>query len=127
MTNNLFVYGTLKTKFNNPAALFLRNNSSFQCTGYVFGELYEIAGYPGLIIKKNNKEEKVFGEIYTLNNPSYVLNHLDKYEEINILNGNGEFKRERTAVYTPYGKINCWVYLYNSPIEGLKRIPDGNY
>jgi len=56
------------------------------------------------------------------------LKYIDDYE------GFGEdqeqpnlFIREMAQVETDIGRIDCWVYLYNLPVEGFRGIESGDY
>lgn len=124
--NYLFVYGTLLDKGNEFAA-YLNNNCSFYAKGKFKGRLYDIGEYPGAVAD-GNSPDYVYGSIVLIHNTTTVLKQLDDYE------GFGDdqvqpnlFIRELMAVETDERSIDCWIYLYNLPVEGLVLIESGDY
>lgn len=94
------------------------------------GRLYEVDGYPGLVLGNSQNNGKVYGELYRLLNPQQVLNALDDYEECS-----SHFPKPHEYVRKQI-PVNCldsnkivlaWVYLYNRPTTGLHLIPSGDY
>lgn len=124
----LFVYGTLLHKVDSRMANFLKANAQKIGSGYMYGQLYEIDGYPG-VIKSADKNEKVIGNIFELEDTDKVLKELDQYEEVGPeFEQPNEYKREQVTAYFDDGKnMNCWVYTYNHSIEKLTRIESGDY
>jgi len=124
----LFVYGTPLHRVDSRMANFLKANAHKLGSGYIFGRLYEIDGYPG-VIKSTDKGEKVFGNIYELEDTEKVFQELDQYEEVGIeFEQPNEYKREQISAYFDDGrKVNCWIYTYNHPIGKLTRIESGDY
>jgi len=122
----LFVYGTLLDE-NNPYGAFLRENSVFYQKGRFKGALYNIGNYPGAVIRPETGAF-VHGSIFILNDSLRALKELDDYEGF----GDGfaqpyEFVRELIEVETENSSLQCWVYLYNQPVEGLPVIESGRY
>jgi len=122
----LFVYGTLLDKQNKFGA-YLSSNCIFYVNGKMRGKLYDIGEYPGAILNIESKNY-VFGKIYELIDVEKVLKLLDDYEGFgpDQLQPN-LFVRQLIAIETAIGGIECWVYLYNLPVEGLKLIESGKY
>ena len=125
-TNNyLFVYGTLlddKNKFGG----YLKNKCSFYAEGKFSGRLYDVADYPGAILADH--AGYVRGKIFMIRDTGAVLQLLDDYEGF----GPGQeqpnlFVRRMIEVETDIEKINCWCYLYNVDVNGLKLITSGDY
>ena len=126
MTPYLFVYGTLMDR-QNEIADTLRLNSRFVAPGKFKGLLFDIGEYPGAIAVKNG-ENYVFGSVLLIMNQEQIFKILDEYE------GFGEdeektnlFIRDLLDIETATGIIKCWVYLYNLPVEGFKRIISGKW
>ena len=124
--NYLFVYGTLLDE-SNEFAIYLKENCSFYRKGRFRGRLYDLGEYPGAIADENYPGY-VYGSILGLKNTAEALQYLDDYE------GFGEdqewpnlFIREMAEVETDGGRIGCWVYLYNLPVEGFRVIELGDY
>lgn len=126
--NYLFVYGTLLNDSGHPMATCLKNQAVFIATGHLTGKLYEVDGYPG-VIRTEGTNERVFGQIYKLDDDTRILDELDKYEETGVdFSEPCEYIREVVQVFDDFGKVfNCWVYVYNWPVDDLIHIPSGNY
>lgn len=125
-SNYLFVYGTLLNE-QNEFAIYLKQNCKFYAHGKFKGKLYDLGEYPGAILDESGVNY-IYGDILELKNTIDVLKNIDKYE------GFGEdeeqpnlFVREMIGVETDNGLINCWVYLYNLPVDGFRLIESGNY
>ena len=115
-SNFLFVYGTLLSDlapsmlkgvlspFNGVALM-----GKSEISGAV---LYDIDGtYPGIVLT-DNPEDKVLGEVYSMENPENILNMLDIYEEVH----SGEYIRSLKIMKDPQGWLfNACVYQYNQP------------
>ena len=124
----LFVYGTLRKDFNNPMSQFLKTHSEWLSKGHFCGFLYDIGEYPGATLGAcaNNK---VFGDIYKINDSNTVFKTLDTYE------GTGHsfpkpnlYIRKLVTVFTEKGlKTKAWIYIYNHSVENLKLISSGDY
>ncbi len=66
--------------------------------------------------------DRVRGEVYRLHRPIQTLRKLDAYE-------GPEYTRGIRTVY-PTGaatSARAWVYLYNQPIDRLRRIRSGDF
>lgn len=125
--DKLFVYGTLLNGIENQFAHYLHIHSKYVGKGYFFGQLYDIGHYPGAIYDPGCNE-KVFGDIILLKNKEEALKVLDAYEgvgEPHLLPY--EYKRETVVVMSEENPVSCWTYLYNHPVNHLKKISSGNY
>jgi len=125
-SNYLFVYGTLLDE-SNEFAIYLKQNCSYYSKGRFRSRLYDLGEYPGAIADENYPGY-IYGSIFELKNTAETLKYLDDYESF------GEdqeqpnlFIREMAEVETDSRRINCWVYLYNLPVEGVRVIESGNY
>jgi gamma-glutamylcyclotransferase (GGCT)/AIG2-like uncharacterized protein YtfP len=96
MRDLLFVYGTLKSDFDNPWARLLRSSAEFAGKAFARGSVTRIGGY---LAFQPGPEGEVQGELYRLNNPASTLAALDEYE------GEG-YERVRVKI----GEIDAWVY-----------------
>ena len=127
----LFVYGTLKTKFECPVSDELRKYAIHIGEGQVDGQLYLIRKvheghewtYPALILKKPGL---VYGEVFRILNPNLLFHTLDDYEGY----GEGyskpyEYNREIIQIYTAEKNIDCWSYVYQWTLENAERIDNG--
>ncbi|MDB5142705.1 MAG: gamma-glutamylcyclotransferase [Mucilaginibacter sp.] len=110
---------------DNEYALYLKNNSRFYSTGKLKGKLYDIGEYPGAVLSDG---DYIYGSILEINDPEKVLPIIDDYEGFGTDQPQpNEFIRVLTKVETGSGFVNCWVYLYNLLVTGLKRIESGRY
>lgn len=116
----LFVYGTLKTGFDNRWAKALRESATLLGPARLRGRLYRVAHYPGL--KRSARENAwVVGELFRLHNPRKLLQALDRYE--------GErFKRVRALAYLDEGgRRPCWTYEYVPGVRSSRKIVTGRF
>jgi len=121
----LFIYGTLLSA-NNEYGKYLKANSQYISAGRFPGLLYDLGDYPGALYN-SEATSLVYGAIVLVHDAS-VLKKLDEYE------GHGDteeqpnlFIREIIPVTAENGSINCWVYLYNLPVDGHPLITSGRY
>jgi len=124
----LFVYGSLRRACGGRLHRMLIRNASYVGPGSIRGRLFQVDGYPGAVPSIIDGEQ-VSGDILRLRRPAALLPRLDRYE------GTGPrfrrpnaFRRARIAVTDETGRvIDAWVYLYDRPVRGLRRIPSGDY
>jgi len=107
---------------------FLRGQTLYIANATLQGQLFQVAKYPGAVISAN-KSHQVHGEIYRLLKPSLTLQKLDDYEECSDrFPKPHEYKRTLQRVVLATGEsMQAWVYLYQYPLTGLKRIENGDY
>ncbi len=111
---NLFVYGTLKSNFDNDFAKYLRGKATYMGQGKVFGRMYLLGWYPGIILDKDGYE--IIGEVYHLSlQAEEVLAKLDDYEGVEL----GDYRRVLRTIFVNDLPIKCWVYetLIETDIE----------
>jgi gamma-glutamylcyclotransferase (GGCT)/AIG2-like uncharacterized protein YtfP len=77
MVDLLFVYGTLRSGYENEWARRLRRESEFVGNVNVKGCVVPLGAYFGLI---PGGDENVPGELYRLRDPEATLTALDEYE-----------------------------------------------
>jgi len=106
----LFVYGTLRSEFDNRYARLLRAEADLVGRATVMGSIFRVADYPGY---RPEPAGEVHGEVYKLRDPERTLAALDDWE--------GE---QYTRVKTAGG---FWIYQYKTqpPIE--TRIASGDF
>ncbi len=97
----------------------------FVSEGWVAGRLFKVEKYPGLVLDPAGY--KIFGEVLRICSES-IVERVDRYEHAFPLIKSGfEYRRVLTAIDTPNGSINCWVYEYARPADGLSEIPTGRF
>ncbi|PIJ52050.1 gamma-glutamylcyclotransferase [Erwinia sp. OLTSP20] len=106
----IIVYGSLRRE---------QGNSHWMTNGQWLGdhvidgyELYSLGHYPGVIKGTGN----VYCEVYRID--ATMLAELDA-----LRSKGGEYKRELIA--TPFG--SAWLYVYQRPVTGRKRIVSGDW
>jgi gamma-glutamylcyclotransferase (GGCT)/AIG2-like uncharacterized protein YtfP len=127
--NLLFTYGTLLDEPTNPYAQMVFDEGDFLGEAYFQGQLYDIGDYPGTIDSKDPRD-RVIGRLHQLRDASILSNYLDDYEGCGPNDTEPyEFVRvQRDVIIARDGKkLKAWIYLYNLPVKGYKRIPGGSY
>lgn len=106
----IFVYGSLRRK---------QGNSHWMTNGQWLGDfsvdnyqLFSLGHYPGAI----PGDGVVQGEVYRID--AATLAELDA-----LRTARGEYKRQ--LIQTPYG--SAWMYVYQYPVDGRRRIESGNW
>ncbi len=105
----LFVYGTLRSEFDNQYAKLLRSQSAPIGPAVVPGSIFRIAHYPGY---RPMPAGTVHGELYRLLNPAATLKLLDEYE-------GAEYERVMVA--------DRWIYQYQKQPADDTRILSGDF
>ena len=122
---NLFVYGTLKSTYQHPMHQSLLRYAIYTGEGFLLGKLYKIDWYPGMI-PSDNEQDKVFGEIYTIENEKALFELLDEYEGYEINDEqNSDYLRRKAQVWYNDKYLETWVYWYNQSVEGLEELENG--
>jgi gamma-glutamylcyclotransferase (GGCT)/AIG2-like uncharacterized protein YtfP len=111
----LFAYGTLRDARLRERVL--RGAPSREIgSGTAPGALYDLGDYPGLV--QGAADERVSGAVIELADEAALL-LLDEYEDV----GSGLYFRRRAAVrLAAGGELDAWVYFYNRPVDGRRRI-----
>jgi gamma-glutamylcyclotransferase (GGCT)/AIG2-like uncharacterized protein YtfP len=115
----LFVYGTLKSSFQNRYARRLRREARLLGRAHMPGRLYRIHWYPGMRPSRN-PDDLVIGELYKLRQASKTLKALDEYEE--------HYRRELHRATLETGEaLQAWVYMYRQPRPEHCRVVSGEW
>lgn len=104
---------------------FLDSNSQFAGEAWLPGLLYDLGQYPGLSYIPESKEA-VWGEIFVMENTTFVLEILDGYEGI-FGKESDEYRRRLLPVFKEEEVLDCWVYEWAQFIPDLPIIPAGRY
>ncbi len=128
MPDFIFVYGLLKSMYDNEAARYIRKHCSLIGEGTIPGQLFDLGTYPGVIYDENAKYT-VVGEVFKINSDKdALLKYLDEFEECGpSFNQPNEYRREIIPVNVCRKTYNASTYIYNLNLEGLKVIESGNY
>jgi gamma-glutamylcyclotransferase (GGCT)/AIG2-like uncharacterized protein YtfP len=103
----LFVYGTLRSEFDNSYAVLLRERGQLLKKSVIAGSIFRVADYPGY---RPEPPGSVHGEVYRVD--SDLLQVLDEYE-------GGDFQRVMID--------EMWVYQYLRQTSPESRIASGDY
>lgn len=109
MLNLLFVYGTLRSEFDNQYARLLRSQADFVERTTMPGSIYRVRHYPAF---RPAPEGVVHGELYRLHDPDATLRVLDEYE-------GDEFERVSLN--------GAWIYQYKLSPADDRRIASGDF
>ncbi len=127
-TFQLFVYGSLRSGFRNPAYQYLACYFSLKGEAVVQGKFYDKGDYPVAI--PSEADAFITGELYTANNPDefeWAIAQLDDYEGLNVEAGEKPlYKRELVTVYQQGQPSLAWIYWYNGPVDGMAEIATGD-
>jgi gamma-glutamylcyclotransferase (GGCT)/AIG2-like uncharacterized protein YtfP len=127
MNPNLFVYGSLLARAGHPMGERLAREARPVGEACLQGRLYRVSWYPGLV--EGASRERVYGEVYALDDPVRTLLWLDAYEGVAEVGAqDGDYARaERTARLAYGGELRVWVYLYRGDVSGLTIVPGGRW
>jgi gamma-glutamylcyclotransferase (GGCT)/AIG2-like uncharacterized protein YtfP len=105
----LFVYGTLRSAFDNRYAKLLRARAELVGPAAVPGSIFRIAHYPGY---RPEPAGTVHGEVYRLTEPEALLRILDQYEG---------------AEYERVSVDGFWIYQLRTQPPETARIASGDF
>lgn len=126
--NHIFVYGLLKSMYDNEPAKFIRKNCTLVGNASFPGVLLDLGTYPGAVYDADSTST-VYGEVFQVNrNEKELVQFLDNFEGVGAqFQQPNEYKREVIPVVMSSQKVNASCYLYNWNLEGLKVIKSGRY
>jgi gamma-glutamylcyclotransferase (GGCT)/AIG2-like uncharacterized protein YtfP len=124
----LFVYGSLRSGFKNPAFEYLAKYFTYAGEGLVKGKFYDNGSFPVAVASHN--EEMIIGELYKINNEeefTWAFEQLDDYEGVHVEAGETAlYKRSLVEVYQMENILPAYIYWYNGHVEGLTLISTGD-
>lgn len=124
-TDLLFVYGTLRRGSDHENAARLARESSLLGTATLRGTLYRVSWHPALVLEG---EDTVTGDLLRLTDPAASLPWLDAFESCGPDDPPPhDYRREIAEVLTADGAVQAMVYVWNLPLDGLERMPGGDW
>ena len=117
MPDLLFVYGTLRSSFDNPHARLLRGGAELLSGATVRGSICRIEHYPAF---QPGPAGTVFGELYRIADPATLLAILDEYE-------GPEVPRVRVTVEHRGAAKQAWTYRYSGDPPRDSLIVSGDF
>lgn len=132
MTNNasfyLFVYGSLRSGFHNPAYHYISNYFNFFGEAKVRGMLFNTGEYPAAM--PVHEDSFIKGELYLVKNESefsWAIGQLDDYEGVIVEKDEQPlYRREIVDVYINDAIVPAWIYWYNGDLTGKPVISSGD-
>ena len=127
-SSKIFVYGSLRSGFRNPAYEYLTRYFKYSGEALVKGKFFDAGSHP--VALATNDEHFILGELYTMNSEeefSWAFTQLDDYEGLNVLVGEIPlYKRSMVEVYQNGETQIAWIYWYNQSIDGMPEIETGD-
>lgn len=127
----LLVYGTLRPCLGTPMGRWLSQRMQYIGPGHVFGHLFDLGTYPGLILDDHEGAKiKVDIFAYFKEYEAALFLKLDQYEGITDQTSDDEYQRVITKVYTTQHLLSGWVYVLTGDLSTYlhkKRIICGDY
>lgn len=127
-TFQLFVYGSLRSGFRNPAYEYLTRYFSLLGEAVVKGKFFDKGPHPVAVPAAD--DSFINGELYGLKNQeefNWAFEQLDDYEGVNVEEGETPmYKRELVTVYQAGAASQAWIYWYNGSTEDMKEISTGD-
>lgn len=125
---HLFVYGSLRSGFNNPAYTYISKYFTLLGTAYVQGKLFQLPEFPAGVPSED--QSLIKGELYTIKIPaecSWAIAQLDDYEGVQAEEGQSPlYRRALTNVHFNNEQTQAWIYWYNGSIEAGQLIEGGD-
>ncbi|MFY8025579.1 MAG: gamma-glutamylcyclotransferase family protein [Sediminibacterium sp.] len=125
---NLFVYGSLRSGFNNPAYAYISKYFTLVGHAFVKGKLYQLPQFPAGVPSDEN--HLISGELYSIKVPSecsWAFAQLDDYEGVQAEEGQVPlYKRVLTTVQIEGREEQAWIYWYNGSVENGVFIEGGD-
>ena len=126
-TKYLFVYGSLRSGFRNPAYGYLTKFFHLLGEGLVKGRIYFNGTTP--VAVPTTDDHHISGELYELNKTDefeWAIGQLDDYEGLNVMPGEKPKYRRDLVEVSMKGEITrSWIYWYNGDVAGMPEIESG--
>ena len=124
----IFVYGSLRSGFRNPAYEYLTRYFKYSGEALVKGKFFDAGSHP--VALPTEEEHFILGELYSMNSEdefSWAFEQLDDYEGLNVETGETAlYKRNLVEVFQNGETQIAWIYWYNKSIKGMPEIETGD-
>ncbi len=126
MTDLVFFYGTLMSRFQRPGRARLGNALEAVGRGWINAALFDLGIYPAAIPAYDTR---VWGEVHRMLDIDSVLTTLDEIEGYSETEPDASlYTRSAIPVTLEDGRVvHAWVYFYNAPLGRAERIVSGDY
>lgn len=127
--HTLFVYGSLRQGFQNPAYEYMSRYFTFIGRGRTKGRLYNLGSFPAA--QPTTDDAYIIGELYHVNNPAefnWAIAQIDDYEGLVVeVDETPLYRRNKAEILLENGTTaEAWVYWYNGDVSGKPVIPSGD-
>ena len=123
-SHKIFVYGSLRSGFRNPAYEDLTRYFKYSGEALVKGKFFDAGSHP--VALATNDEHFILGELYCMNSEdefSWAFEQLDDYEGLNVEAGETPlYKRCLAEVFQNGETQTAWIYLYNKTVDGMPEL-----
>ena len=124
----IFVYGSLRSGFRNPAYEYLTRYFKYTGEALVKGKFFDAGSHP--VALPTNDEHFILGELYSMNSEdefSWAFEQLDDYEGLNVEMGEIPlYQRCLVEVFQNDETQTAWIYWYNKSTDGMPEIETGD-
>lgn len=125
--NRIFVYGSLRSGFHNPAYEYISKYFKLLGEGKVKGRMYDMGSFPAAVPAE---EGFIKGELYEHNGTGdfgYTIEQLDAYEGVNPEEGEPLlYRREKVEVEYENGRSEAWIYWFSGQVDDQPVIASGD-
>lgn len=125
----LFTYGTLRQGADTAMRRVISREASYIGEATYRGKLYFAGGHPAAI-PSQNEDDQVTGDLYNLAGAPGLLQRLDRYEGYDRHKPEASlYIREEVSVILKKGgkALQAWMYLYNRSVDQAHEIASGDY
>lgn len=119
MTDYLFVYGTLRRRYDLKLKDKVKAGWKYVGQAKVAAALYDIGKYPGAVKDRSGRE--VVGDVFQVHHPEQVFRVLDAYEGKEFVRKKGKVRMRKG------GEMNAWIYWYEPNPMGKRLIGQKDY
>jgi len=116
------VYGSLRQGFESSDSPKLGNQLRASGLCHIPGNIYDVGGYPGLVLGDGN----VLGELYEVPDPS-LFPMVDEYEQYSANEYEKSLYVRKAVRLRQPDDIDAWIYVYNRDIAGKPLIESGDW
>lgn len=124
----IFVYGSLRSGFRNPAYEYLTRYFKYSGEALVKGKFFDAGSHP--VALPTEDEHFILGELYTMNSAdefSWAFEQLDDYEGLHVEVGEIPlYTRKLAEIFQNGDTQTAWIYWYNKSTEGMPEIETGD-
>lgn len=129
LSNQFFVYSSLRKGFNQPAYEYIAKYFEFACNGRVKGILSDSGNMA--VGTPCQEDHFLIGELYKLKNDrdlEWVFAQLDGYEGVSSTPDEPVlYRREIVKVLQDNNQVSeSWIYWYNGDVRSMPVIESGD-